>query len=175
MATAHVENPDLIVTFVIVGQGDSIWASSCEGQNYLVDAGRPEQAARVVGILAGHAPDGLDAVIATHPDSDPVGGLAEVIQTYAVGQFVSTGATSTGTGDKRLATAGASAGVPTVVPTVGSVLDIGCSLVVEVLRNARAAGSCAGTPGRAHGAVCSPSYSRSHSVWTHTGYSTPNG
>jgi len=68
------------VTFLDVGQGDSIWLHTPDGLNYLVDGGTTTKGATVTGYLSGHGVSRLDAVILSHPDADHVGGLTTVVQ-----------------------------------------------------------------------------------------------
>jgi competence protein ComEC len=71
----------LRVSFIDVGEGDSALLQDSAGCNILIDGGRPEYGATVVAYLHAQGVSKLDAVIATHADSDHVGGLAGVIRT----------------------------------------------------------------------------------------------
>lgn len=66
--------------FIDVGQGDSVLIISPSGQTVLYDGGRSGGTAlaylRQLGI------ESLNLVIASHPDADHIGGLAQVITTY---------------------------------------------------------------------------------------------
>ena|GEM_PF-4616006 len=68
------------VTFLDVGQGDSIWLNTPDGLNYLVDGGATTKGAMVVGYLSRHGVSRLDAVILSHPDAEHVGGLTTVVR-----------------------------------------------------------------------------------------------
>jgi beta-lactamase superfamily II metal-dependent hydrolase len=85
----------LIVRFLDVGQGDSIYIRTTEKQDILIDGGPDE---RVIGELGRAMPfldDEIDAVILTHPHADHVVGLVEVLKRYKVGAVYYTGASHT--------------------------------------------------------------------------------
>ena len=71
----------LEVHFIDVGQGDATLIK--EGDHaMLIDAGENNQGENVTGYLKSQNIRGLDYVIGTHPDSDHIGGLDVVIDTY---------------------------------------------------------------------------------------------
>ncbi|MBG9734738.1 ComEC/Rec2 family competence protein [Paenibacillus alvei] len=69
----------LQVYFLDVGQGDSTLIRTPKGQQVLIDGGEKSQGGNVLKYLKQYGVKELDAVIATHPDSDHVGGLAAVL------------------------------------------------------------------------------------------------
>lgn len=78
------------VTFLDVGQGDATLIETPGGTQVLVDGG-PNSS--VLQVLAKELPlfdRTLDMVIATHPDSDHVGGLSDVLERYTVSQLLLT-------------------------------------------------------------------------------------
>jgi len=79
------------VTFLDVGQGDSIWLHTPDGLNYLVDGGATTKGATVVGHLSGHGVSRLDAVMLSHPDADHVGGLTTVVQAISTTVLIHNG------------------------------------------------------------------------------------
>lgn len=89
LAVLNAPRSELAVRMLDVGQGDSILIQSPSGQNILVDGG-PEQAGKyaVVAFLRAHGISRLNAVVATHPDSDHIGGLIDVLQDFPVDLFV---------------------------------------------------------------------------------------
>ena len=75
----------LTVTFLDVGQGDAIFIQSPSGVQALIDGGNSGQ--KVVRELSKILPfydRSIDIVMATHPDTDHVGGLITVLKNYAV-------------------------------------------------------------------------------------------
>ncbi len=73
----------MTVHFIDVGQGDSLLAES-DGHFLLVDAGENDQGDTVVSYLREAGVTSLDYVIGTHPHSDHIGGLDDVIRAFDV-------------------------------------------------------------------------------------------
>lgn len=69
------------VVFIDVGQGDAELIST-GGEWMLIDAGRTGSV--IIGRLRALGVTHLDAVVATHPDADHIGGLAAVLGAYGV-------------------------------------------------------------------------------------------
>ena len=89
-ATAYV--PDtLTVTFLDVGQGDSILVQAPNGHAMLLDAGESWAAPAVSAGLAAEGITQLDYVIATHDHDDHIGGMAQVLPEVTVGAFLTNG------------------------------------------------------------------------------------
>ncbi|HEY3288668.1 MAG TPA: MBL fold metallo-hydrolase, partial [Anaerolineae bacterium] len=70
----------LRASFIDVGQGDSALLQDPGGCNVLIDGGSPSKGQVVVAYLREHGVTHLDAMIATHADSDHYGGLTGVLQ-----------------------------------------------------------------------------------------------
>lgn len=81
---------ELQVVFFDVGQGDSHFIRTPGGQNILIDGG-PDNT--VLEKLAKYIPfdDTIDLMILTHPHSDHVTGLIEVLRRYNVARVLATG------------------------------------------------------------------------------------
>lgn len=78
-----VADDGLTVVFIDVGQGDSVLVG--DGSDWiLVDAGPPEAGDDVVEALRLRGVASLRMVVATHPHSDHIGGLADVLAAFAV-------------------------------------------------------------------------------------------
>lgn len=75
----------LEMTFIDVGQGDSTLIKSPDGKCVLIDAGEYGNVSAVIEALVASGITKLDYVIATHPHSDHVGGLSEVLRRFPVG------------------------------------------------------------------------------------------
>lgn len=82
----------LTVRFLDVGQGDSILIEGPTGVQVLVDGGPDSSAVRLLGQYMPFWDHTLDAVVATHPDADHIGGLKDVLARYDVGYIIEPGA-----------------------------------------------------------------------------------
>lgn len=83
---------NLTVRYLDVGQGDSELLQF-NGKNMLIDGGEVDQGSRVVSYLRSYGVSSLDLVVATHPHSDHIGGLAAVLRVFPVKNFLDSGQT----------------------------------------------------------------------------------
>lgn len=79
----------LKLTFIDVGQGDSVLIQSPTGQNVLYDGGRRDD--DVLAYLQSVGVTKLDLVIASHADADHIGGLEAVVGYYQPKLFLDNG------------------------------------------------------------------------------------
>ena len=84
---ATLQNGDVAVHFIDVGQGDCelIVSGSC---SVLIDAGEADYASEVGSYIKSQGISKLDYVIATHPHSDHIGGMAEIIKEFDIGKVI---------------------------------------------------------------------------------------
>ncbi len=75
---------NLEVLFLDVGQGDSIVIQSPDGKTMLIDGG--ERSPGVVSYLNKASVKQIDIMVATHPHSDHIGGLVDVLQRFKVAE-----------------------------------------------------------------------------------------
>lgn len=71
----------LVVRFVDVGQGDASLIEFPDGKTMLIDAAESNE---VLQQLRADARPQIDWLVATHPDADHIGGLADIINSYSV-------------------------------------------------------------------------------------------
>ncbi len=76
-----------IMTFIDVGQGDSSLIQF-QGYDILIDAGESQYGDDVVDKLNDLGVDDLEYLVATHPHSDHIGGIPEVLENFTVENFV---------------------------------------------------------------------------------------
>lgn len=81
------KDADLAVHYFDVEQGDSTLIEY-KGKNVLIDAGETDMGGTVVGYLEDLGIERLDYIIATHPHSDHIGGLPEVIRNFEIGTVI---------------------------------------------------------------------------------------
>lgn len=131
----------LEVHYIDVGQGDSIFIK-CGDETMLIDAGERDYGSVVTNYIKSHS-DGtkLDIVIATHPHSDHIGGMAEVLEnmggaeTLIVPKIVDQYVPTTKTYEKFLKTAG-NLGMTLTPAKVGNTYNLG-SATIEILSPAK--------------------------------------
>ena len=75
---------EVLVSFLDVGQGDSILIQT-KNSVMLIDAGSDKYSYRVIEYLRRHNIEYLDAVIATNPHADHIGGFPAVFEVFEVG------------------------------------------------------------------------------------------
>ncbi|TFH10183.1 MAG: MBL fold metallo-hydrolase [Candidatus Atribacteria bacterium] len=88
--TVGAAGRQLDVYFIDVGQGDAILVDYGEYE-MLIDAGPNGSCA---GFLLGYVDGPLEVVVATHPHSDHIGGLDDVLRVFDVHEIVTNGATA---------------------------------------------------------------------------------
>jgi len=71
---------NLQIAFIDVGEGDSALIQSSDGYNILIDGGKVSEGPTVLAYLRDHGVVTLNAIIASHADSDHIGGLIEVLK-----------------------------------------------------------------------------------------------
>ena len=76
----------LSVTFIDVGQGDSCWLHLPDGDDVLVDGGKPQAGPTVVAYLDQHGVTDIELMVATHGDEDHIGGLIDVLESMPVAE-----------------------------------------------------------------------------------------
>jgi competence protein ComEC len=75
---------NLEVTFFDVGQGDSIFITTFQKQQILIDGGPDAAVLERLGEVLPFWDRTLDLIILTHPDHDHIAGLIEVLKSYEV-------------------------------------------------------------------------------------------
>lgn len=74
---------ELVVSYIDVGQGDATLISK-GNFHMLIDAGKNEKGTTVVEYLKNEGVEQLDVLVGTHPDSDHIGGLDDVLEQIPV-------------------------------------------------------------------------------------------
>ena len=85
--TPQVQQPtgaNLTMTAIDVGQGDSILLTFPHNESLLIDGGKEVEGPTVVAYLHSVGITHLNGVVATHPDSDHIGGLITVLDSVQV-------------------------------------------------------------------------------------------
>ena len=138
------KNNELEVVFLDVGQGDSTLINTPGGKHVLIDGGigagsfgSKDQGKKVIlPYLRSHGIDRIDAIVATHPDFDHIGGLVSVVEAknLEIGEVLDPGVPHPSEGYLELLQAVQNR--PEIIyrqPRTGDVLDWGDDVTVEIL------------------------------------------
>lgn len=117
----------LILHFIDVGQGDCTLIES-NGKFALVDGGEYSEREKVISYLSEQGVKELDYIIATHPHSDHVGSLAEVIRNFTTSSLICTNAPSTSSWEYVMDAAD-ERGVPYETPSPYEVYQLGSATI----------------------------------------------
>jgi beta-lactamase superfamily II metal-dependent hydrolase len=82
---------NLTMTFIDVGQGDSILVTLPNTKTLLIDGGEQGSFDKILSTLQEHGLSHIDVVVATHPHADHIGGLIDIINSVDVGQVLDSG------------------------------------------------------------------------------------
>ncbi len=122
----------LTVSFLDVGQGDAILIETPDGKEMLIDGGPNSSAMQALSESRGLFDNEIDAVLATHPDLDHIGGLVDVLERYTIGTIIMTeneGASSAAT---TFATAVQKEGAEIILANAGQVWQLGARTTIQV-------------------------------------------
>ena len=124
-SSAPIAAPTLYVTYINVGQGDSILIK-VDDCDILIDAGTSSYGSTVSSYLKSQKVDDLELVINTHPDADHCGGLTQVFKDYAVEQvWISKDTSKTTKAYTNFTSAIKSEGLTAKKPNAGTVYTYG--------------------------------------------------
>ena len=128
------ESSKLSVSILDVGQGDSILITSPSGQHILIDGGpSPERVCLELGRALPYWDRTIDLVVLTHPHTDHVTGLVEVLRRYEVKQVLYPDMDYEAiVYDEWLDLLGEK-NIPCIWAQVGQVIDLGGGATLEVL------------------------------------------
>ncbi|MFA5838821.1 MAG: ComEC/Rec2 family competence protein [Candidatus Paceibacterota bacterium] len=88
---AQEDQNKLKVVFFDVGQGDSIFIETPNGNQILIDGGPDKKVLRELSKIMPFHDRSIDIVMISHPDKDHIGGLPSVFENYDVSAFVEPG------------------------------------------------------------------------------------
>lgn len=131
--SAETRNNILKVTFLDVGQGDAALIESPTGNQFLIDGGPDKNILNALGRVMPFYDKTIDAVLTTHPDQDHIGGIPEVLKNYTVGEYISTGATSSTGTFRELQNEIVTKNVKTEIVRTGEVIDLGGGAYLKIL------------------------------------------
>ncbi|MGB9941248.1 MBL fold metallo-hydrolase [Methanosarcina sp.] len=123
---------NLTVHFLDVGQGDSILIE-CNNSTMLIDAGESDHGEIISDYLQGQGISTLDYVVATHPHSDHIGGMNDVLNNFQVEHFTDSGYPHTIQAYENMLTSIDQKDIPFEVAQAGQTIDFDPAVDIEVL------------------------------------------
>ena len=81
------KNDELVVHYLDVGQGDSTFIELPNDEVMLIDAGENEYSDEIIDYISDLGYKKIDYVIGTHPHSDHIGGMENIIKSYDIGKI----------------------------------------------------------------------------------------
>ncbi|SHF93740.1 Metal-dependent hydrolase, beta-lactamase superfamily II [Caldanaerobius fijiensis DSM 17918] len=123
----------LVISFIDVGQGDSILVQAPSGKTMLVDAGVPEMGSRVVSYIRSRNVKKIDVLVATHPHNDHIGGMPDVINSLGIGSVYMPKASTNTYSFEKLLTTIKHKGLTVKTAKAGVVLDLGSGITAKML------------------------------------------
>ncbi|MFJ7738595.1 MBL fold metallo-hydrolase [Lysinibacillus sp. NPDC097287] len=124
---------EMRVHFIDVGQGDSIFIESPNGQTMLIDGGVKGAGPEIVAYLKELGVQKLDAVVATHPDADHIGGLIAVLNSIEIEEFYDSGKVHTSQTFEEMLTLIDTKNISYNIPKTGDTLAFDEEVSVKVL------------------------------------------
>lgn len=124
----------LRVSFLNIGQGDSVLIQSPGGGEMLIDGGPDRSVLRELPRVLGPLDRSLDLVVETHPDKDHIAGLTDVLKRYKVAAFMEPGIPNdTSFSQSLLAAVGAEEGIVSLHARRGMRIHLGGGAYADVL------------------------------------------
>lgn len=123
---------NLTVHFLDVGQGDSILIEY-NNKSTLIDAGESDKGKVVSDYLHDQGISTLDYVVATHPHSDHIGGMNEILNNFQIKHFVDSGYPYTSKTYENMLTTIDKKNIPFETPKRGDKINFAPGINVEVL------------------------------------------
>jgi competence protein ComEC len=123
----------LTVSFLDIGQGDSIFIDAPSGRQVLIDGGRNALVLQRLSAVMPWWDRTIDVVIPTHPDADHIGGLVDVLARYKVGMIIHSSVEGDTQTAQALVEAMRQEGSRNVVAMRGQVVHLGDGAYLQIL------------------------------------------
>jgi len=130
---AYSNTGKLKVVFLDVGQGDAIFIQSPTGNQFLIDSGNGINILTKLSEVLPFFDRSIDAVLATHPDQDHIGGFPDVLKFYKVQKYFQNGAEYNTATAKEVLKDIDTEKIENITLCRGEILDIGGGAYMEIL------------------------------------------
>lgn len=131
-STTAQANANVTIKFIDVGQGEAILIALPE-KTVLIDAGPTGSAPKIAQVLQELGRDKIDYLVATHPDEDHIGGMADVISRTQIGTIYAPNKTNNTATYRKFLTAIQNNNLQITLAEAGTIIDQIDSYKLEIL------------------------------------------
>ena len=123
---------NVTIKFIDVGQGEAILIALPE-KTALIDAGPTGSAPKIAQVLQELGRDKIDYLVATHPDEDHIGGMADVISSTQIGTIYAPNKTNNTATYRKFLTAIQNNNLQITLAEAGTIIDQTDDYKLEIL------------------------------------------
>lgn len=123
----------LLVVFLDVGQGDAIFIEAPNGNQVLIDGGPNKAVLRQLSKIMPFYDRSIDMIIESHPDSDHINGLVEVLRRYKVGLVMESGVVNDNQAYKSIQEIIEEKGIQKVLARRGTRINFGDGIYMDIM------------------------------------------
>ena len=131
-STTAQANANVTIKFIDVGQGEAILIALPE-KTVLIDAGPTGSAPKIAQVLQELGRDKIDYLVATHPDEDHIGGMADVISSTQIGTIYAPNKTNNTATYRKFLTAIQNNNLQITLAEAGTIIDQTDAYKLEIL------------------------------------------
>ena len=131
-STTAQANANVTIKFIDVGQGEAILIALPE-KTVLIDAGPTGSAPKIAQVLQELGRNKIDYLVATHPDEDHIGGMADVISNTQIGTIYAPNKTNNTATYRKFLTAIQNNNLQITLAEAGTIIDQTDAYKLEIL------------------------------------------
>ena len=131
-STTTQASTNVTIKFIDVGQGEAILIALPE-KTMLIDAGPTGSAPKIAQVLQELGRNKIDYLVATHPDEDHIGGMADVISSTQIGTIYAPNKTNNTATYRKFLTAIQNNNLQITLAEAGTIIDQTDSYKLEIL------------------------------------------
>ena len=131
-STTTQTSANVTIKFIDVDQGESILIALPE-KTVLIDAGPTGSAPKIAQVLQELGRDKIDYLVATHPDEDHIGGMADVISSTQIGTIYAPNKTNNTATYRKFLTAIQNNNLQITLAEAGTIIDQTDAYKLEIL------------------------------------------
>ena len=132
LSTTAQTSANVTIKFIDVGQGEAILIALPE-KTVLIDAGPTGSAPKIAQVLQELGRNKIDYLVATHPDEDHIGGMADVISSTQIGTIYAPNKTNNTATYRKFLAAIQNNNLQITLAEAGTIIDQTDSYKLEIL------------------------------------------